>query len=203
MQAIVGAINAYYSAHNAMPFPFAGVRANDFTFGDGALDPYGTDGPTLDTPGVPFNDTRDNSSLIAILMNRGATTNLGNIVARRNPQKTVFLQAQSASDPKYPNSPGVGLDGVYRDPWGMPYMISLDMNNDNRVRDGLYSERADAAAVGLTQIDANPGKYELVGRVMVWSMGPDKTYDKGQLAMPDPSLPAAQRVNRDNILSWK
>ena len=36
------------------------------------------------------------------------------------------------------NSPGVGPDGVYRDPWGNPYVITIDLNYDEKARDGFY-----------------------------------------------------------------
>ncbi|MEO6183495.1 MAG: hypothetical protein ABIP71_10460 [Verrucomicrobiota bacterium] len=32
---------------------------------------------------------------------------------------------------------GVGLGGVYRDPWGNPYVITPDLNNGGKTRDGL------------------------------------------------------------------
>ena len=197
MQAIVSAINGYYSQHNAMPFPFAGVRTNDFTLGDGIIAPYGTDGPT---PDAPFNAVKDNSPLIAILINRGQTTALKNVVARRNPQQTVFLNARLTQDPK---AAGIGPDGIYRDPWGTPYFISLDLNNDNRVRDGVYSRSVlNARAVGLSQIEGS-ADTELVGQAMVWSAGPDKEFSTSQPAFPDASIDRLQRVNRDNVLSWK
>ncbi|HZV36366.1 MAG TPA: hypothetical protein VFB72_17450 [Verrucomicrobiae bacterium] len=39
-----------------------------------------------------------------------------------NPQKIVFLNARMSG---HTNSPGIGTDGVYRDPWGNPYIISF------------------------------------------------------------------------------
>ena len=35
-------------------------------------------------------------------------------------------------------SPGVGPDGVYRDPWGNPYIITIDLNYDDKARDAFY-----------------------------------------------------------------
>src|SRR5206468_190929 len=52
-----------------------------------------------------------------------------------NPNKTVYLNVKEVSDMK---SPGVGLDGVYRDPWGNPYIITVDLNGDNKCRDAFY-----------------------------------------------------------------
>ena len=85
----------------------------------------------------------------------------------------------------------------------MPYVISLDLNNDNRVRDGVYSLAAlNARSVGLSQIEGS-ADTELVGQAMVWSSGPDKEFRFDQQAMPDPSLDRTLRYNRDNVLSWK
>lgn len=197
MQAIISAINGYYSQHNAMPFPHSGVRTNDFTLGDGTnIPPYGANGPTL---GSPFNDLKSNAEIVAILINRGLTSDLKTIVARRNPQQTVFLNARMTQEL---TSSGIGPDGIYRDPWGSPYVISLDLNQDNRVRDGVYSKaQVGGSAVGLTQIDgAASGEVELVGSAMVWSFGPDK---KGSVSGKVFPAEGEDQSNKDNVLSWK
>jgi len=111
---------------------------------------------------------------------------------------------------------GVGADGVYRDPWGMPYIISLDANFDNRTRDAFYRQDAVASAtppanrglIGLSKFpgpnsttgETSPGTYEANTGVMVWSFGPDKKAD------PTVSATIAggrKTVNADNITSWK
>ena len=46
-----------------------------------------------------------------------------------------MLNANTVSDTF---SPGVGSDGVYRDPWGNPYIITLDLNFDEKARDAFY-----------------------------------------------------------------
>ena len=45
----------------------------------------------------------------------------------KNPQRISFLNAKLTGDV---TSPGVGTDYVYRDPWGNPYIITLDANYD-------------------------------------------------------------------------
>ena len=35
--------------------------------------------------------------------------------------------------------PGVGNDLVYRDPWGNPYVITMDLNYDEQCQDAFYS----------------------------------------------------------------
>ena len=56
-----------------------------------------------------------------------------------NPQQTKFLNATMVSDTV---SPGVGLDGVYRDPWGDPYVISMDLNYDGVCQDAFYCQQS-------------------------------------------------------------
>ncbi len=56
----------------------------------------------------------------------------------KNPQKIPFITTKMTSD-YY--SPGVGADFVYRDPWGNPYIISMDLNYDGMTRDGVYNQK--------------------------------------------------------------
>ena len=105
-------------------------------------------------------------------------------------------------------SPGVGPDGVYRDPWGNPYIITIDLNYDDKARDAFY--RSPAVSTDTGDTSGNPKRglnglipkviggntvYEANSPVMVWSAGPDK--------MIDPAQPANVGANKDNILSWK
>jgi hypothetical protein len=129
------------------------------------------------------------------------TINKGHV---KNPQHNSFLNAKLVSDTK---SPGIGSDGVYRDPWGNPYIITLDLNYDQRARDSFYSSAAisaDPASSGspgggldglVPKVVGGSTFYECVSPVMVWSAGPDK--------MIDPTVPANKGANKDNILSWK
>src|SRR6185295_4651344 len=118
----------------------------------------------------------------------------------KNPQRNAFLNATQVSDT---NSPGVGPDGVYRDPWGNPYIITIDVNNDEKCRDAFYCSgkiSADAAGnpiIGLqkTTLPNNAFYYEANSQIMVWSAGPDKAVD--------PTQRANEGANKDNVLSWK
>jgi len=107
------------------------------------------------------------------------------------------------------NSPGVGLDGVYRDPWGNPYIITLDLDHDTKSRDAFYrlasvSEIDPSSTSGLNRLFRfTPAPYkspktrdafEAQTTIMVWSLGPDGTADA--------SLKADKGVNRDNVLIW-
>src|SRR5207249_2575751 len=117
----------------------------------------------------------------------------------KNPQRTPFLNATSVNAT---NVNGVGPDGVYRDPWGQPYIISIDLNGDGKCRDAFYRlasvskvPSGTGGLFGLYNSQANPDNFEFNGSVMVWSAGPDK--------MIDPKIPANTGVNKDNVLSWK
>jgi hypothetical protein len=50
---------------------------------------------------------------------------------RKNPQRIKFLEITFT--PGTNASPGVGVDGQYRDPWSSPYVITLDLNRDGRL----------------------------------------------------------------------
>ena len=105
-------------------------------------------------------------------------------------------------------SPGIGQDGIYRDPWGNPYIITIDLNYDDKARDAFYRLPAVSADPGDTvnnpprglnglipKVIGGATVYEANAPVMVWSAGPDK--------MIDPNAKATAGANKDNILSWK
>lgn len=148
------------------------------------------------------NQIRDanNSRLIEILQDRtdypaGKSLNENHVL---NHKKINYLNAASASNDR---SPGIGPDFVYRDPFGNPYIVTLDLNYDGWCRDGFYfnrrvSEKPDGSGHnGLVpkRIGAET-YYEHRGNVMVWSFGPD-----GDI---NPSSNAISGANKDNILSW-
>ena len=128
------------------------------------------------------------------------TINQGHVL---NPHQLRFLQATMAGGTNA--APGVGIDGIYRDPWGSPYVVTIDLNTDGRARDFFYRE---PAVSGDRQ---NPGRglnglvrnldsagnvvFEAPVPVMVWSAGPDRHLDS--------AASANEGVNRDNVLSWK
>jgi general secretion pathway protein G len=213
---LAGAINSYVTTYSRMPAS-RDVRAvledpnvtPDFTYGT-----YYRGGWTknkkgvasqVQTQNVPAKDQRNNSDLVAILKDieqfRDGTPTI-NAGHSLNPQKISFLSAKEA-DGQRPS--GIGPDGVYRDPWGNPYIVTLDMNGDDRCRDGFYgldSVSRDPSGAGgqkgfngLFRASQRPNTYEYRGSVMVWSLGPD--------GVANPGLPANQGVNKDNILNWK
>ncbi|MEI9963169.1 MAG: hypothetical protein WDM76_19265 [Limisphaerales bacterium] len=183
----------------------AAVNKSDFTYGGvftGAADPIGT---------LVNGSILTNSEVVAILMNYtnypsgGLTINTN---YQKNPQKTVFLNAKlsnwAPNDGGQPQ-PGVGNDLVYRDPWGHPYVITMDLNYDDQCNDAFYSlskvsnptgANTNPGLNGLVNPDtAKPDNFQYHGKVMVWSAGPDGKIDN--------QSPANVGVNKDNVLSWK
>ena len=213
MQGIVTAIQGYDSAYGRFPVSGAAQAAA----GNGANNPRNpngdfTYGGIYQTPGgnawpnpISINYSPSNSEVIAILMDRtnypggGPTINMNHV---KNPQQQVFLNAKAAINN---SSPGLGTDLVYRDPWGNPYVISMDLNYDGMCQDAFYCQKKvswqnGSSTAGLNGLvsagnQAFPDDYKYHGTVMVWSAGPD-----GKI---DPGSPANQGVNKDNVLSWK
>jgi hypothetical protein len=210
MSQLVTAIQGYQSAYNRFP-----VSSNAM---DAAAALNGGDDYTYDVPFLKSNAPADltlpfysyqtnNSEVISILMDienypntTTPTINFGHV---KNPQRNPFLNANRVSDK---TSTGVGSDLVYRDPWGNPYIITLDLNYDEKARDAVYQNP------GISQDPANANSglnglipkivngvatpvYEANTSIMVWSLGPDKKVSSGPKAN--------QGVNKDNVLSWK
>jgi len=209
---IVNAIHSYESSYNTLPvssnamWQAANIK-DDLTFGVNALK---TNNPLYAVyPPIYGSYAPDNSEIMAILLdlenypiNGNPTANKGHV---KNPQRNPFLNAQRVSDV---TSHGVGADLVYRDPWGVPYIISFDLNYDNKTADAFYrnptvSQDLSNPNAGLNGLmprrDAagtlvSPAVFEAGTSVMVWSLGPDRSFFNG---------PANQGANKDNVLSWK
>jgi len=171
MQNLIGAIAAYeaeYSRPPASPQVEAEVNGTtkpDFTYGaGGVVNGYGYES--------------DNRVIMNILLNRDAAPNDG---FKRNPRKLVTYNARIAPGP---GSHGVLTNGVINDPWGNPYIITIDMNEDNKCRDAYYSPQI--------------GRDEIPGPVVIWSLGPD-----GKFTAPTANPPERKAENADNVLSWR
>jgi prepilin-type N-terminal cleavage/methylation domain-containing protein len=211
IQDIVTAVQNYNSAYSRMPVsPFAQANAvnGQFTYGGLFPTPSGTPWPNP----IPVNYQTNNADVIAILMDitnypngTGATVNTN---AEKNPQQTMFLNAKMVGDTV--TWPGVGPDLVYRDPWGDPYIISMDFNEDNQCLDAFYSLQAvsqngansQTGYNGLfnsTDPNGNGPHFTYHGNVMVWSMGPTV----GGKPSFDPTKLATDPANKNHILSWQ
>jgi hypothetical protein len=192
-------------------------NANDFTtglvFGNGVGAGYGYS----NTGFSPDN----NSNVVAILMdlttyaNGDQTINVGH---QKNPKQVKYLSAKTSTynpiNPQQnPLTGGVDQTGVYRDPWGNPYVITMNTSYSMDASSGyqgtsdlLYCFQAVSQITpgtqggynGLSNPNAaapNSNNFLFHGKVMVWSAGPDGKYDN--------TIPAITGVNKDNVLSWR
>jgi prepilin-type N-terminal cleavage/methylation domain-containing protein len=195
---LVTAVNSYYTQYGKYPTTMS-PGTGDFTYGGTALDSvFGATGVW----------SVNNSEVIAILMDLerypvpgSNTANFGHV---KNTQRINFLPAKMVGDSV---SPGVGQDLVYRDPWGNPYIITMDLNYDGNCVDAFYKRRSVSqnngagGFNGLFNASDPSGRtddYEYHGGVMVWSLGPDK---QASATIPAGGN-ATQGVNHDNVLSW-
>lgn len=196
MLGLAASIKQYDGDYNRYPASPAAESASanrDFTFGTFGITQL-VPGSVLNSfPTAPFYET-NNAELVAILLDIDDGVNLNH---RRNPRKNKYWNAKMVSS----EINGVSTaDYVARDPFGMPYMVTLDMNDDNKCLDAVYgrasvSERAPTDNVGFYGLSrTGPGEpFLLNAPVMIWSFGPDKEFDTGS---------ANAGVNRDNVLSW-
>jgi hypothetical protein len=223
---IATAIQAYDSAYGRFPVSpsaqaAASAAGSDFTYCGTYTSSAGTTWPSAGTIASPTSQTSAgtfgpaNSDVIAILMdytNYPDTANYGGFTVntnyQKNPQKTQFLNAKfSGWDTNSGGTalPGVGNDLVYRDPWGNPYIISMDLNYDNQCQDAFYGLTAVSQAnnQGLVSPTASPNNnYQFHGTVMVWSMGPYGPGTPGPSSF-DPAPAPGSTANKNHILSWQ
>jgi prepilin-type N-terminal cleavage/methylation domain-containing protein len=184
------AIEGYDSAYGRFPVSTnaqntATAAGSDYTYGGTGRDAGGNVTWTL--------GTMTNDEVIAILMDLQTYPGGGNTINYnhvKNPQQTIFLNAHMSGDT---SSPGVGTDLVYRDPWGNPYIITMDLNYDENCEDAFYKMPAVATNYPSGLILQSDGNYAARTKVMVWSSGPDGKIDST----------GTTTANKDNVLSWQ
>jgi prepilin-type N-terminal cleavage/methylation domain-containing protein len=207
MQNISGAVRAYEAEYSRFPIPsqiIKQLKTPDYTFGTMHMagssarlltNPKGNALPKIATPG---RVQVSNAELVAILRAQERFRNdrpTSNLRHKMNPKKISFLNAKDVTST---TQGGVGTDGVFRDPWGSPYIVTVDANYDGKTIDAFYgqsqvSKANDRAGLtGLTKVNAG---YQASTPVMVWSLGPDG--DAGT------NTNAILGSNKDNILSWQ
>lgn len=217
MEAIKGAVQQYQGTYGR--FPAAPLlRKNgvseespDFTFGTVHQGPPASQMPNLANRkggalppirNIGVNFQVSNAELMAILMDVDKRPDTGAVTANenhmQNTQKNAFLTDKMNSQNV---GPGVGTDLLYRDPWGNPYIVTIDLNYDNLCRDGFYRSSAVSQETGLRGFNglavsaADANIWEARAPVIAWSLGPD--------GWADPGAPANAGANKDNVLSWK
>lgn len=207
MADLKGAISVYQNDYNRLPAstPVAQI-GSDFTFG--------TTG-TAYAAGSIINGASayeaSNAELMVILTG-GATNGWTGVPIDpsvqndgRNPRKTQYFNAKPAQGGSGATAgAGLGTDGVFRDPWGSPYIVALDLNYDNTVSNSVYRLQAVSQVAGGSPAghfghtgtgNGNNNNYTVRDTVMIFSFGPDQKFNAGAKA------DAAE--NKDNVLSWK
>ena len=174
---LVAAINQYYAVYGQLPVSSNAVAAagtNDFTFGTVSKTPAGSgrlSSIMVDTPGE-YVYQNYNSEVIAILRDDNFWPEVNKVTHHiYNPQQTLFFGAKAAPNT---NSPGIGPDDIFRDPWGNPYIITLDLNQDHKCYDATLDR--------MYQLETPKpaGPLMVPGEAIVWSFGPSKTIKPGQ-----------------------
>lgn len=107
-----------------------------------------------------------------------------------NPQHNVTINVKTTKG--YGPSGISENDGVYRDPWGMPYIVTVDLDYDNRVLDPFPK----AVGGSMAKATSNDARTINAG-VIAWSLGPDRGVEFNKPANLKGSL------NFDNIYSWR
>jgi len=204
---LVGGISAYYTSYSRPPVSTNVLNAvagttNDFTFGTSLTGSSGqlanmpanlaTGSPiSIITTNSPYQN--NNSEVIAILRDDAyypefnAATAQGHIY---NPQQAAFYQGRAAAGPTTlgagPGAPGIGTDDILRDPWGLPYIVTLDLNGDNRVFDPYLNQMYQNQYPGSTLLTP--------GQSVVWSFGPT-----GQI---NPTIGSQNKANKYIVTSY-
>ena len=217
------AIVSYHSTYNRYPVSdrvmnAAAANNEDFTYGaklKSSTPPNYDDYRDL-ASGILLSNA--NAEVIAILMDKeyypdgSPTINKGHV---KNPQQIKFLNAKlsgaAAPGGNDQGLPGVDNVGTYRDQWGYPYIISMDLNYDEVCWDTFYRRRSVSqdgtsgpkGIEGLHNATDKDGagnltgagnQFQFNGGVMVWSAGPDRRIDF--------TVPANATLNKDNVISW-
>ena len=143
-----------------------------------------------------------NADLMIILSAReGLGKNKINSSHVRNIKEINYLRAKMTDSA---GNPGVGPEGIFRDPFGNPYVVTIDKNGDDKCWDQYYgnervsgtgpdheytdqpppADNPDIGAHGLMRSEEKKNlpvsgdehyAYTQMGKAMVWSAGPDQT----------------------------
>ncbi len=216
MSDLKSAITIYQNDYSRLPTSSSAmstVAGSDFTYGTTGTGYGGGTNDVLNYGGNPLNGAASayqtsNAELMVVLTGQtfpGYTPDPSVQSNQRNPRRIQYFNAKQAlGGGGALAGAGLGTDGVMRDPWGNPYIVSLDLNYDNAVGNSVYQRRAVSQVAG----GLPAGHFGLVGTgngnndgyfardsVMIFSFGPDGLFSN--------SVKADTGVNRDNITSWK
>ncbi|MDQ6766055.1 MAG: type II secretion system GspH family protein [Verrucomicrobiota bacterium] len=148
---IVTAVNAFYTEYGKYPLPGSGATGEEYIYG-------------LSSTSKPLFDS------------------LRGLDQTANPKRIVFINPQDAKDSSSPRGGmGPSTDAQFYDPWGKPYVVSIDSDYNNEVTNP-YSGNAGAIP-------------RLRAGVIAWSLGKDRATQSGG----DKNA----GTNRDDVISWQ
>ena len=185
MKNLETAIKAYEAEYSRFPASSGAESAATTAGGDFT---YGVP-PAIQTAGYPMS----NSELMQILTDIDGGPGSPNEGHKRNPRRHQFFNAKQVA-----GGPGLStVDHVLRDPWGNPYIITMDLNGDDKCIDAFYMTVPNSSQSYQDQLKSAGLAVDrsFTGSVMIWSFGPD-----GQA---NPALGAKEGVNKDNVLGWQ
>jgi prepilin-type N-terminal cleavage/methylation domain-containing protein len=165
---IVTAVNAFYTEYGKYPLVTA-----DTIYGPG-----GTSSADL------FY------SLHAVALGANAPVNGAPAV---NPRAIVFISPPDVKDTTNPRS-GIGTDGQYYDPWGTPYVVTIDGDYDNQIANP-YSDS-----------DGSAGAVQLRFGVIAYSVGKNGALGGGAAASSKyaaESGTAGKYKDSSDVISWQ
>jgi len=198
------AISQFYAKYQTLPLSAnatnaAGALGSDLTFGTvvrGTRANGGAGSPLegrqivsssvisqdVITPGSQYQNV--NSEVIAILTD--AAYYPENAITRHtyNSHQLLLYTGRPALGT---NSPGIDANNILRDPWGLPYIITLDLNHDGKCADPVVWQTLYRNA-GITN-------FTVPGSAMIWSFGLLKSVRLDQ--------PYNGAVNKHLVTSWK
>src|SRR6185295_17022027 len=144
------AITAYEAEYSRFPTSETGGD-KDAAFGD-VTDVAATGTKIITSAPAPGL----NSDVMIILRDVDFGPNAGSV---KNPRHHNFLNAKDVEG----TGKGISkIDRIYRDPWGNPYIITLDLDYDQQCADPFYGKVRQPA--------------------LVWSFGPDGKYDSADVS---------------------
>lgn len=187
MASLQAGIAAYVTDYGRFPSSTAAYlsAAPDFTYGNDVI----RNGTTYEA------DNRDVMAILTALTTFRDGSPTVNTNHHLNPRKSIYFNSKAA---RTEVGHGIGPGGVLRDPWGNPYIITLDLNFNRECYDALYRQPAVSQSTngigreGLAKDSS--GEFYLQDTVMIWSLGPD--------GLADPNVAADVPPNADNVLGW-
>jgi prepilin-type N-terminal cleavage/methylation domain-containing protein len=167
--------------------------------------------PTITNPsdanGGTFTASSANNYLLFDVLRNDISRNQ-TMVQSLNPRQIVFIEPPIAKDqvnPKLGICTGTtcAKPGVWYDPWGYPYNITLDANYNavtNAVSAGNPAPNyTDLSPTYTTATDSSSDRGPKTGAI-AWTMGPDNALgNNGDNKYKDPTT----GVQSDDVISWQ